>query len=396
MQNYAEACDWANAMIEDEKVIELREDGEATGIEEERPDPNQEVVQIERPFDPDKIKVARETKTVSLLCTRIDHDEIDLAPEFQRRARIWDQGRKGRLIESILLRIPLPVFYVASDLRDVWSVVDGLQRMTTIHDFVNDEFPLRGLEYLVQFEKAKFSELPRNMQRRIEETELVINVIQPGTPEEVMFNIFSRINTGGITLNSQEIRHALNKGPVRSFLLDLVSTEEFKTATSDSVSDVRMSARECALRFCAFYLSDWKDYKNNDLDGFLNAAMKRINEMSEEARDELKSAFKRSMSASYKVLGDEAFRKRYRPDASKSPISKALFETWSVALSKLGDQQVSDLAENGSAIHQKFMSTLKEDRDFEVSISYATGVPGRVHKRFSTIEKLVHGEIENA
>lgn len=383
-------------MIEDEKVIELREDGEATGIEEERPDPSQDVVQIERPFDPDKIKVVRETKTVSLLCTRIDHEEIDLAPEFQRRARIWDQGRKGRLIESILLRIPLPVFYVASDLRDVWSVVDGLQRMTTIHDFVNDEFPLRGLEYLVQFDKAKFSELPRNMQRRIEETELVINVIQPGTPEEVMFNIFSRINTGGMTLNSQEIRHALNKGPVRSFLMDLVSTDEFITATSGSVSDVRMSARECALRFCAFYLTSWKDYKNNDLDGFLNATMKRINEMSNDDRAELNSAFKRSMSAAHRVLGDEAFRKRYRPDASKSPISKALFETWSVALATLGDEQISHMARNGHTIHQKFMNTLKEDREFEVSISYATGVPGRVHKRFSTIEELVGGELEDA
>ena len=290
----------------------------------------------------------------------------------------------------------MPVFYVASDIRDVWSVVDGLQRMTTIHDFVKDVFPLRGLEYLVQFENVKFSELPRNMQRRIEETELVINVIQPGTPEEVMFNIFSRINTGGITLNSQEIRHALNKGPVRSFLLELVSTDEFKIATLNSVSDVRMSARECALRFCAFYLSEWKDYKNNDLDGFLNAAMKRINEMTDEARDELKSTFKRSMSTSHKVLGDEAFRKRYRPDAAKSPISKALFETWSVALSRLSQSQVERLTENGPEIHQKFISTLKEDRDFEVSISYATGVPGRVHKRFSTIEELVNREIVDA
>ena len=309
-------------MIEEEKVIELREDGEATGLEEERPDPNQEVVQIERPFDPDKIKVARETKTVAFYSARgLTMTRLTWHLNFSAARKIWDQGRKGRLIESILLRIPLPVFYVASDLRDVWSVVDGLQRMTTIHDFVNNEFSLRGLEYLVQFEKAKFSELPRNMQRRIEETELVINVIQPGTPEEVMFNIFSRINTGGMTLNSQEIRHALNKGPVRSFLLDLVSTDEFRTATSDSVSDVRMSARECALRFCAFYLSDWKEYKNNDLDGFLNAAMKRINEMSDDARDELKSAFKRSMSAAHKVLGDEAFRKRYRPDASREVLS---------------------------------------------------------------------------
>lgn len=383
-------------MDENEKIVELREDGEATGLEEERPDPSQDVVQIERPFDPDKIKVLRETKTISLLCTRIDHDEIDLAPEFQRRARIWDHGRKSRLIESILLRIPLPVFYVASDLRDIWSVVDGLQRMTTIHDFVNDQFPLRGLEYLVQFDKARFSDLPRNMQRRIEETELVINVIQPGTPEEVMFNIFSRINTGGITLNSQEIRHALNKGPVRAFLLDLVSTEEFQLATSGSVSDVRMSARECALRFAAFYLVDWKEYKNNDLDGFLNATMKRINEMSQDGRTDLKAAFSKAMAASHNVLGDEAFRKRYRPDAAKSPISKALFETWSVAISKLSDEEIDYLAERSQLVVERFIETLREDRDFEVSISYATGVPARVHKRFSTIEKLIGGVLEDA
>jgi len=379
-----------------EETVELHEDGEATGLEEERPDSSPDAVQIDRPFDPDKIKVSRETKTISLLCTRIDHDEIDLAPEFQRRARIWDHGRKSRLIESILLRIPLPVFYVASDRQEFWSVVDGLQRMTTIHDFVKDEFPLRGLEYLVQLDKARFSGLPRNMQRRIEETELVINVIEPGTPEEVMFNIFSRINTGGITLNSQEIRHALNKGPVRKFLEDLILTEEFRLATSDSVKDVRMSARECALRFTAFYLVDWKKYKNNDLDGFLNATMKRINEMDQEARADLKAVFTKTMMASHNVLGDEAFRKRYRVGVAKKPISKALFETWSVALSRRSDEEIENLAERSQTVVKKFIETLREDRDFDVSISNSTGVPARVHKRFSTIETLIGGVLEDA
>ena len=374
--------------------VELFEDGKPTGFEEERSDPD--IDQIQRPFDPNKIKVARETKTVSLICTRIDHREVDLAPEFQRLARIWDQGRKGRLIESILLRIPLPVFYVASDYRDLWSVVDGLQRMTTIHDFMNDEFPLRGLEYLVKFNTKKYSELPRNMQRRIEETELVINIIQPGTPEEVMFNIFSRINTGGISLNSQEIRHALNSGPVRDFLKDLVSTVEFQSATTESVSDKRMAARECALRFLAFYLVDWREYKNNDLDGFLNATMKRINELKKNQRDGLKSIFQSSMTASRRVLGDDAFRKRYHKDAPRSPISKALFETWSVALAKRKREDINYLVARSGAIRQIFTKTLHEDRDFEVSISYSTGVPARVHKRFSTIENLIDGVLVNA
>ena len=258
------------------EVEEERDGAQATGVEIEQPDPSGAAIDIERPFDPDKIKVARESKTISLLSTRIDHGEIDLAPEFQRRARIWDIGRKSRLIESILLRIPLPVFYVASDKQESWAVVDGLQRLTTIHDFINGLFELKGLEYLVQFNDDKFAALPRSMQRRIEETELVINIIQPGTPEEVMFNIFSRINTGGLTLNGQEIRHALNKGPARAFLETLAMSEPFLKATTGSVSDARMAGRECALRFLAFRMTIWSEYGTNDLDGFLNAAMQRL------------------------------------------------------------------------------------------------------------------------
>ena len=107
---------------------------------------------IEHPFDPSEIKVGRKIVPISSIVQRIDHNEIDLSPDFQRRARIWDPVRKSRLIESILLRIPLPVFYVASDLEENWKVVDGLQRLTTIYDFIKSDtknsFVLKGLEYL--------------------------------------------------------------------------------------------------------------------------------------------------------------------------------------------------------------------------------------------------------
>ena len=116
---------------------------------------------------------------------------------FKRRARLWKPHRKGQLIESILLRIPLPVFYIAATEDDYWSVVDGLQRLTTIHDFMSDQYPLTGLEYLNKLEGMCFSMLPRSMQRRIEETSLVLNIIQPGTPDEVMINIFRRLKYRG-------------------------------------------------------------------------------------------------------------------------------------------------------------------------------------------------------
>jgi hypothetical protein len=333
--------------------------------------------------------VLRESKTISLLSTRIDHGEIDLAPDFQRLARIWDNGRKSRLIESILLRIPLPVFYVASDMQESWSVVDGLQRLTTIHDYMKGEFVLSGLEYLVQFDTKRFDELPRSMQRRIEETELVINIIQPGTPEEVMFNIFSRINTGGLTLNGQEIRHALNKGPARAFLKELALSSAFVTATTGSVSDTRMAGRECALRFLAFRFTKWREYGTNDLDGFLNAAMQRINSLSKNELEGYRSDFERAMTTATAVFGNDAFRKRYDDNAPRSPISKALFETWTVTFAELDDRQRALLVERRHAVQAAFINLMLIDRDFEVAVSYSTGSPGRVHKRFRAIEELV-------
>lgn len=375
-------------------IEEERDGAEGLGVEVEGADPTGAATGIERPFDPDKIKVARESKTISLLTTRIDHGEIDLAPEFQRRARIWDVGRKGRLVESILLRIPLPVFYVASDAQESWAVVDGLQRLTTIHDFMNGLFPLKGLEYLVQFEGNCFADLPRSMQRRIEETELVINIIQPGTPEEVMFNIFSRINTGGLTLNGQEIRHALNKGPARAFLKDLAQSKAFERATSGSVSDMRMAGRECALRFLAFRMTKWSDYGTSDLDGFLNAAMQRLNHVGQEELRRQRVAFDRAMAAATGIFGNDAFRKRYDADAGRNPISKALFEAWSVTLAALDDVEITKLVERTHEVRQAFIDLMVNDRDFEVAVSYSTGSPGRVHKRFLAIEELVVRELE--
>ena len=370
---------------------ELEEGGQRSGIEQETADDGS--IGIVQPFDPEKIKIVRETKTVSLLDTRITHGEIDLFPDFQRNSGLWTSRQKSRLIESLLLRIPLPAFYVAADNNENWAVVDGLQRLSTIHTFMHNDFQLTGLEYLVQFDKSKFGDLPRSMQRRIEETELVLNVIQPGTPEEVMFNIFSRINTGGLTLNGQEIRHALNKGPAREFLMRLASSEEFLSATQNSISNKRMLDRECVLRFLAFRHKDWRDYQNNDLDGFLNTAMKALNKMTLSDLNQSYQAFARSMSLAESLFGDDAFRKRYHENDARKPISKPLFEIWSVCLANLKANYDRQLLERAGEIRRSFSNLLLEDREFEASITNSTNVPARVHKRFKTIESLLQGVI---
>ena len=109
---------------------------------------------IVQPFDPTQISISTTTPTVDLVIKRLKHDEIDLNPDFQRNPDIWNPIRQSKLIESLLLRIPLPVFYMAADKDNKWQVVDGLQRLSSIKNFVLDKsLRLRGMEYLIRFEE---------------------------------------------------------------------------------------------------------------------------------------------------------------------------------------------------------------------------------------------------
>ena len=362
------------------------DDEEEEGTEVELDDPEEPIT---HPFNPEEIKIRTVNLLVSQLISRIAHGEIDLAPDFQRMRRIWNAQRKSRLIESLLLRIPLPVFYVAANEDDDWLVVDGIQRMTTIDDYVTGKFDLGNLEYLTSFNGSRFEDLPRPMQRRIDETQLVINVIEPGTPPKVMFNVFLRINTGGMTLNGQEIRHALHPGPVREYLKGLAESGEFLKATNNSISPRRMADRECVLRFLAFHVEPWENYADNNLDGYLGMTMDKLNEMSNDERQSIAEQFAKAMRTAYGIFGDDAFRKRYRMENNRRPVSKALFETWSVQLARCSPKDVSSLIRRKKRVRKAFISLLNNDSEFDRAISYSTSTPARVRLRFRAIKELV-------
>ncbi len=355
-----------------------------SGLEIEREDSGE----IKRPFDPEKIKVRTVNVVVAQIVSRIEHKEIDLAPDFQRMAGIWNDERKSRLIESLLLRIPIPVFYVAADEDEKWAVVDGLQRMSTIRDYVTNDFCLTQLEYLTKLNKYFYKDLPRQMQRRISETQLVVNVIDPGTPEEVMFNIFRRINTGGMTLNGQEIRHALHPGPVRDYLKKFAESGEFLEATGGSIKKERMADRECVLRFLAFYVERWEKYSANNLDGYLGTTMEKINRMEDRERSDLFADFKKAMRGAYEIFGSDAFRKRSDSNRRRQ-INKALFEAWSIGLARRTDEEIGILVGNRGEVVKQFMSLMNDDQEFDKSISFSTHNPDRVKKRFQAIDTLI-------
>ena len=344
---------------------------------------------ITNPFDPEQIKIRTVNVVVEQLVSRIRHDEIDLAPDFQRLRGIWSDEQKSRLIESLLLRIPIPVFYVAADKSEIWSVVDGIQRMSAIHDYVIGTFPLNRLQYLTWLDGCEHDDLPRPMQRRISETQLVVNIIEPGTPAEVMFNVFLRINTGGLTLNGQEIRHAVHPGVARDYLKELAESNEFVKATDGSVNRKRMADRECVLRFLAFHIDPWENYNTNDLDGYLGNIMDKLNKTTSMDREDLSAAFTKAMVSAVEIFGRDAFRKPRGEDGRRRPVNRALFEAWSVRLARCSREQIDTLVGRREDIRHRFTSLVQEDRDFDRSISYSTGSPKRVWKRFETVSRLI-------
>ena len=279
------------------------------------------------------------------------------------------------------------MFYVAADESEKWSVVDGIQRMTIIYDYVIGKFPLKRLEYLTKLNGCTHDELRRPLQRRISETQLIVNVIESGTSPDVLFNVFRRINTGGMTLNGQEIRHALNPGPVRDYLKELAEFDEFKKATDDSINPKRMADRECVLRFLAFYITPWEGYSSSDLNGYLIRTMQEINDMSECERNNFAADFRRAMLAAFNIFGENAFRKS--SNGRRSPINKGIFEAWSVQLAHCLPEQISTLVERRNDVQCSFKKLMTEDGDFLEAISYATGSPQNVQKRFRAIEQLV-------
>jgi hypothetical protein len=364
---------------------------------------------IIQPFDPELIRVETRPMTIDLLLQRIKYDELNLTPDFQRKDGIWNNRTKSRLIESILIRIPLPAFYMDATDENKWVVIDGLQRLTTLKMFVinkdinnneNDRdkpLKLSELEFLTQLNGKTFDELPRNFQRRIIETQVTVYLIEKGTPAAVKFNIFKRINTGGLPLSLQEIRHALNIGESTKFLKKLSESTEFKRATAYRNFSQRMADREFILRFLAFAIHPYTEYRATEFDSFLSDVMAEINEMNKEDINDLELKFTRAMDAAYKIFGNDAFRKRSRPDAPRSPINKALFESWSVNLSKLNTEQIQTLIERKDQLKEGFVR-LMNDREvepkFESSISQGTGDTRKVKRRFSAIEQLIQEVLE--
>lgn len=361
---------------------------EEEGYDSERSDPDR--------FIPADVKINQNPINVYNLMERLENSEIDLQPGYQRKGNLWSVEAQSRLIESLMLKIPLPTFYFDASNEEKWKVIDGLQRLSAFQNFLvgipddsgRKKMRFKGLQYLTEFNDKTFDELPRQYNRRIKEASIVAYTVEKGTPDAVVYNIFQRINTGALPLSDQEIRQALYHGNATDLTQELADSVEFLTATQKAVKTDRMADREYITRYLAFTQLDYRsDYKGN-IDLFLIKGLKVVNDYDMEELQNIKDKFKHIMIDCSEIFGKYAFRK-YSIGGRRGPINKALFELWSICFFSLEKEQMQKIKDKKEKLLIEFEQKL-QNQDFQLALK--AGDPYSVIKRIDITKKMI-GEL---
>ena len=294
------------------------------------PDTNAIPVQI------DKIDITDRIYTVSeLKAEAAEYTGQILMEKGAHRSDGWDEAHKCELVESVLLGVPLPSFYFIKDKYDRIIIIDGWRRLNALFEFMDNKYMLGKLKFYSQLNGKMFDQLEPRLQKRIEEFKIEAHIILPGTPESVIFEVFSRVNRTATKCNKQEIRNGMYRGAVTALMERIIDSEAFQKATGETLTDVRkMNDRYLLTRFWAMILVRRDCIRNDDgtvyvyegdFDDLSGRTLDCINHLPEAAVGELERLTLDALEKAYFYLGSEAFLLRHI--SRKSPINMNVFES---------------------------------------------------------------------
>lgn len=310
--------------------------------------------------------------------------DLVLDPKFQRR-KVWDDARSSRLIESVLLEVPLPVFYLAENNDGGQEVIDGQQRLNAFFHFLDNAYPLTGLKELSILNGQKFKNLNQAQQKQVRNYPVRTVIFKKESDENLRFQIFERLNTGAMPLNAQELRNCVFRGPYNDLLHDLSRDPDYMAIMGFKGPEKRMKDVEYVLRFAAFYHASYLNYKPS-MESFMNEEMKKHQNVASVEADKVRAALKNSVALIRSMLGKNAFKRYYRGDA-KSPngrwepkkFNASLYDILMWSMARTDKNQAMACLDT---IVEALIMLMTQDKDFIESIELSTSSVKAVITRF--------------
>lgn len=319
------------------------------------------------------------------LLKRIEDKTINLYPEFQR-VKEWDDVKKSRLIESLLIRFPIPVFYFTENNNGVYDVLDGLHRLLTFKSFFNDEFALSSLEYLPELNGCKLNKLREDYKgkyiRRLEETKIGAYILKNDTPVQVIKNLFIRLNTTANVFNNNEIRHILHYSDNDNFITEIINHPTFTQAVN--FKNESLIEEELVLRYIGFMFFS-KEYKGK-INDFLDYVIVKVKEFKQREKSNIEQSLIRTLDILFQIFNNNLFKKS---EDDAYPI-KSLFEVWTVCFSQKTIAEQQQILANKVKLIKNYSIILKNDTKFKNAIKNNTTSVSSTKKRFDTINGLLN------
>lgn len=349
------------------------------------------LTKIVQKFEASQSALVLQTSDLSLqtIAQMVQSGAIDVSPKYQRRER-WKPLTQAELIESFLINVPIPPVYLSEDDFGTYSVIDGKQRITTIHGFLSDQFALNGLQKFPEVNGLKFSSLPPELSNALKiRPYLRVVTLLKQTDPELKYEVFTRLNTGGEPLLPQEIRNALYRGSFNDLLFELAEApfllRQLKIVRMKETAYREMQDVEAVLRFFSLS-SNWKGFGGNmrySLDAF--AATNR--DINKQKIATAKKTFETALARCEHLWGDDAF-KRHQGAAYRDQFMSAMFDAQMIAASELSEARHKALSHKTATVRRETLKLFKDDR-FVDAIRVSTNTPSKVRYRIATMKDVL-------
>lgn len=351
-----------------------------------------------------RVKTEKQDLPVETLHMWTRRGKLNLQPDFQRFF-VWNNVKASRLIESLLLDIPVPVIYVAEEANKTYSVVDGQQRLTSICAFIDGKFPdgrdftLSSLRVLGELNGARFRDLASEIQETILNAGLRLIIIEQDSDPDVKFEVFERLNLGAEKLNDQELRNSVYRGAYNVLLRDLSTNSHLLKILGSDRPHKRMQDRQLILRFFAMCRTTHLRYKS-PMKAFLNREMEQHRDPDERELAEMRGAFERAIEMAYTVFGPNAFR-RFHFGSSRHydgywEMRKLNVALWDTLLYSFTFFDKAQIVPNADRIREEFLDLLTTDSTFGEYITSTTDKPERILYRAETWQQRLRAVVGQA